>query len=102
MNKFVTAALVATALAVAGCSAAPRVGDPLTLQGTLVLKGNEPRTAPVLVRSSSEQWELQQVAPATAAALQNRKVQATGVVARTAGQGPLLPALRVTHLQPAE
>jgi len=102
MNSFVTAAVVATALAVAGCSAAPRVGDALTLQGTLVLKGNEPKTTPVLVRSPSEQWELQQVAPATAAALQNRKVQATGVVARTPGQGPLLPALRVTQLLAAE
>lgn len=88
----------AAALALAACSAAPRLGDTLSLEGTLVLKGNAPMTVPVLVRSGTEQWELQQVAPATATALQNRKVQATGVVARTAGAGRL-PALRVSEIQ---
>ena len=98
--KRVAAVLVA-ALAVAGCSSAPGVGDALTLHGTLVLKGNAPRTTPVLVGQDAQQWELQQVQDATATALQNRKVQARGVVTRTSQQG-LLPALRVTDLKPQD
>jgi hypothetical protein len=90
--------LAASLLALAGCSATPRVGDALTLHGTLVLKGNEPFAAAVLVRGASAQWELQQVARTAAAPLQNRKVQATGVVTRTASPG-WLPALRVTELK---
>jgi hypothetical protein len=97
----VRAVLAATLLALAGCSAAPRVGDTLALHGTLVLKGNEPVVTAVLVRGASEQWELQQVTRADSAALQNRKVQATGVVTRTASRA-VLPALRVTDLQAAD
>ncbi|HEX2546907.1 MAG TPA: hypothetical protein VHL79_18640 [Ramlibacter sp.] len=92
-------AVLLSVLALAGCNAAPRVGDTLTLHGTLVLKGNAPRTTPVLVRSDTEQWELQQVQDATATALQNRKVRASGIVGRTPQQG-LLPVLRVTALAP--
>jgi hypothetical protein len=96
--KAARACIAAVAVALAGCGAAPRVGDTLTLQGTLVFKGNEPVVTPVLVSDASVQWELQQVAPAAAASLQNRKVQATGVVTRTPGTG-VLPALRVTDLR---
>lgn len=99
MNKLVLA--LAAAAALAGCSATPRVGDPLTLRGTLVLKGSAPRTTQVLVRSPSEQWELQQVSPAQSAPLQNRQVEATGVVTRAPGDGFLPPALRVTALRAA-
>lgn len=89
---------VLLALITAGCSAAPKVGDSLALQGTLVIKGNEPVTTPVLVRSDTEHWELQGVAPATASALQNSQVEARGRVTRAPG-GTLLPALAVTNLQ---
>lgn len=94
-------ALIALVAGIAGCSAAPRVGDTLSLTGTLVLKGSEPRPTPVLVRDAGEQWELQGVAPATSRQLQNRKVQARGVVTRAAAEGPLLPALRVQEIGPA-
>lgn len=95
-------ALGALLAALAGCGAAPRVGDDMSLTGTLVLKGSEPRPAPVLVRESGEQWELESVAADAARDLQNRRVRARGVVTRAPGAGPLLPALRVTGIEPRD
>jgi hypothetical protein len=96
LRPALAAALLAVALA--GCSASARVGDRLTLQGTFVLKGNEPVVTPVLVRSASQQWELQEVPRTSWVGLQNRTVQATGVVTRPESQA-LRPALRVTELK---
>ena len=101
VKALVLVCTVAIASATAACGAAPRVGEHRRLEGTLVLKGNEPHTVPVLVLPGSQQWELLDVQPAAAAALQNRKVRASGVVARLADEGPLLPALRVGELKPA-
>lgn len=98
MKRLALLAVATLGALAGGCSVAPQVGETLTLQGTLVIKGNEPRTVAVLVRTSSEQWELQDVEPATFAALQNRKVEATGRVSRAPG-GALLPALRVNALR---
>lgn len=97
--KCLLIAVSALALAGAGCSATPTIGASLTLEGTLVLKGNEPHVTPVLVRSATEQWELQQVAREKAATLQNTRVEAAGVVTRAPGQGSQLPALAVTSLR---
>lgn len=95
-------AVLLAAAAGAGCSAQPRVGDALRLTGTLVLKGNEPRPTPVLVRTADEQWELQEVGADALGRLQNRRVEARGVVTRAPGHGVLLPALRVRELRVGE
>lgn len=99
MRRGLLAACGALALAAAGCSATPSAGTRVALEGTLVLRGNEPHTSFVLLRPDGEQWELQEVAPEAGRPLQNREVQATGVVTRPPGAGARLPALRVTQLR---
>jgi hypothetical protein len=90
---------VTLALAAAGCSATPAADDRLVLEGTLVLRGNEPHTSFVLLRPDGTQWELLDVSAEAGRPLQNRQVQATGVMARPPGAGLRLPALRVTQLR---
>ena len=99
-RRWLLAGCAALALAAAGCSATtPAPGASLVLEGTLVLRGNEPHTIFVLLRPNGEQWELQEVAAETGRPLQNREVSATGVVTRAPGAGLRLPALRVTQLR---
>jgi hypothetical protein len=57
---------------------APQTGEILTLEGILVLKGNEPATVPALMVKDSELWELQNVSLATAKRLQNKRIEVTG------------------------
>lgn len=99
-RRCMLAGCLAAVLAAAGCSATP-VDGAAVLEGTLVLRGNEPHVSFVLVRPAGEQWELQDVPAATGRRLQNRTVRVTGVVTRAPGGGWQLPALRVSQLQPA-
>lgn len=95
------AACVALALAAAGCSATtPAARGALVLEGTLVLRGNEPHTSFVLLRPNGEQWELLGVSAETGRPLQNRQVRASGTVTRPPGAGLRLPAVQVTDLRP--
>lgn len=98
-RRWALAACMTLALA-AGCGATtPAPGSPMVLEGTLVLRGNEPHTSFVLLRRNGEQWELQGVSAEAGRPLQNREVRATGSVVRAPGTGLRLPALQVRDLR---
>ncbi|BCL75885.1 hypothetical protein JHS3_16210 [Jeongeupia sp. HS-3] len=73
------------------------LGQPITAEGTLVLKGNEPFAVPVLV-GQSEQWELTGLKKQQYVPLQNKALRVRGTVARLRGDGPLRPQLQVTDM----
>ncbi|MFL6693921.1 MAG: hypothetical protein ACJ8GO_13275 [Ramlibacter sp.] len=99
-NRFLAAAASLALVAAAGCSAGPLVGSAIVLQGTLVIQGNEPVTTPVLITQGQGRWELQGAEPSRVRELQNRQVQATGIVTRRDPGGAQLPALRVSEIAP--
>lgn len=92
------AAAVAAAVLQACAPAAPRVGDTLTLQGRLVMKGNDPVFIPVLVTGKG-QWELRGLDAKKALALQARPLTVTGTVLQATGAGPSLPKLEVQQVR---
>lgn len=102
MKKYLLiASILGTALASVGCTAASppaQAGAPTTMTGKLVQKGSMPMTYPILVRSDSEQWELQGVDKESVLALQNKVVTVEGTVVRGTLSGMLLPSLRVTRI----
>lgn len=71
---------------------APQAGDVITLEGRIVLKGNEPFVVAVL-ESGDRQWDLRGLTRQQMQALQSRTVTVTGTVARPAGEaGGGMPA----------
>jgi hypothetical protein len=99
-KPMITATLAGmTVLVAAACAAVPRSGETVTLQGVLVLKGNEPFTTTALMVDDSELWELQNVPAGTAKRLQNKRVEVSGLVIRPSAIGVQLPSLRVSNLR---
>jgi hypothetical protein len=101
LSKHLILAAVLAIPCFTGCASPtppPRAGDNVVLKGKLVLKGSMPMVRVVLVRSDTEQWDLVEVPPQTAAALQNKEVTATGAVVRAVPSGMWAPSLRVTTL----
>ncbi|ATH12645.1 hypothetical protein CHL79_09545 [Delftia acidovorans] len=71
----------ATAPAPASASAAPAApdaGQPLTLQGRLVLRGNAPHEQPVLQTASGETWQLQGLSAEQVTQWQRQNVEVRG------------------------
>ncbi len=71
----------ATAPAPASASAAPAApdaGQPLTLQGRLVLRGNAPHEQPVLQTASGETWQLQGLSAEQITQWQRQNVEVRG------------------------
>ncbi|KAF1056815.1 MAG: hypothetical protein E2582_03040 [Delftia sp.] len=71
----------ATAPAPASASAAPAApdaGQPLTLQGRLVLRGNAPHEQPVLQTTSGETWQLQGLSAEQITQWQRQNVEVRG------------------------
>lgn len=75
------------------CASAARLGDPVDLQGTLTLRGNEPFTYPV-ISTGTKIWQLVGMDHAAAAKLQTRLVHVTGHVTSDAVPSGL-PAIQV-------
>lgn len=111
MNKYLIGpALLALALA-AGCAASPnaapaptpapadaryKVGEQVTLNGQLVIKGGMPMLQAVLIQESGERWELKGIQPMDAARLQNKAVTVDGQVDRNVASPMLYRSLKVT------
>lgn len=81
-----------------GCAASPTaveatvaqvVQKKLTIQGVLILKGNDPFIYPVLVSADGTQWELKGLGSEEAKKLQNQPVAVQGHLIRGAGAGML-------------
>ncbi|GHD68345.1 hypothetical protein [Jeongeupia chitinilytica] len=89
-------ALAAGLLTVACAAPTVQLGQPMTLEGKLVLKGNAPFVVPVL-QTAKGNWELRGLAEQTAARLQNKQLQVSGTVSRLQ-QGPALPQLQVSSV----
>ncbi|WP_232245271.1 hypothetical protein [Delftia acidovorans] len=68
----------ATAPAPASASAAPDAGQPLTLQGRLVLRGNAPHEQPVLQTASGETWQLKGLSAEQVTQWQRQNVEVRG------------------------
>lgn len=71
----------ATAPAPASASAAPAApdaGQPLTLQGRLVLRGNAPHEQPVLQTASGETWQLKGLSAEQVTQWQRQNVEVRG------------------------
>ncbi|SOE39350.1 hypothetical protein SAMN05216519_5434 [Delftia acidovorans] len=69
----------ATAPAPASVSAAaPDAGQPLTLQGRLVLRGNAPHEQPVLQTASGETWQLKGLSAEQVTQWQRQNVEVRG------------------------
>jgi len=64
----------------------PRAGEMITVEGRVVLKGNEPFIAAVLDAGGS-QWDLRGLTRQQMLDLQSRTITVTGIVARPPGQG---------------
>ncbi|MDX3904509.1 MAG: hypothetical protein QHC78_02310 [Pigmentiphaga sp.] len=79
---------------------APREGEVVTVEGRVVLKGNEPFILAVL-DTGNQQWELRGLTRAQILALQSRTVAVTGkVVGPVGGAGTGLPLrLEVQSIQ---
>lgn len=72
--------------------ARPQAGEVVTLEGRLVLKGNEPFIVAVL-ESGDRQWDLRGLSRQQMQDLQARTVTVTGTVTRSAGEaGGGMPA----------
>jgi hypothetical protein len=92
--------LMGVLLAPAGGCAAPSAPDAtVTLRGTLVLQGNAPFVVTVLRQDNAKRWRLEGVAPGSAEAWQNRRVEVRATVLPGAAAGAQLPALRVLHIE---
>ncbi|OVZ57531.1 hypothetical protein CDO44_17370 [Pigmentiphaga sp. NML080357] len=65
----------------------PKAGDVITVEGRVVLKGNEPFIVAVL-DAGDRQWDLRGLTRQQMLDLQSRTVTVTGVVARPPGEGP--------------
>ncbi|TJZ73844.1 hypothetical protein [Chitiniphilus eburneus] len=94
--KPVAAGLLALAM-LGACAQQPEAARPLTLQGTLLLKGSAPKTMQVL-QTASAQYQLSGVTPEQADTLQRQRVTVTGTLVRAA-QPPLLPLIEVSRIE---
>jgi hypothetical protein len=102
-KQLLISSLLAAALAAAGCAtASPQAEARLTMTGKLVLKGSMPKVRVVLIRSETEQWELQNVPVETAEELQNQRVNVEGFVTREVRSGMFLPSMSVNKIAPAK
>lgn len=67
-------------------SSLPQPGDVITVQGRVVLKGNEPFIIAVL-KASGQQWDLRGMSREQMLELQSRTVAVTGKVVRLPSEG---------------
>lgn len=96
--------LIAAAVAVvsmAGCAAAPAVGERLTLTGEIHIKGNEPFPTVVLETADHAVWELVGFPLERARQLTGRPTTVSGTVLRAPGADTWMPALRVQEPNPS-
>lgn len=63
---------------VSAMPATPDAGQPLTLQGRLVLRGNAPHEQPVLQTASGETWQLKGLSAEQVAQWQRQNVEVRG------------------------
>ncbi|MGQ8880111.1 hypothetical protein ACUTR7_21530 [Delftia sp. NA_296.1] len=73
-----TAPAPASASAAPAAPAAPDAGQPLTLQGRLVLRGNAPHEQPVLQTASGETWQLKGLSAEQVTQWQRQNVEVRG------------------------
>ncbi|AOY00004.1 hypothetical protein [Jeongeupia sp. USM3] len=99
LSRWIALPVLAVLPLLASCaSPAYTLGQPVTAEGKLVLKGNEPFAVPVLL-GQSEQWELTGLKQQQYVPLQNKAVRVRGTVARLPGEGLLRAQLQVTEIK---
>jgi len=82
-------------VSVAGCTAAPNAGSPLTLIGEIHVKGNEPFPTVMLETDSHVVWELSGLDVAQARPFTGQRVTVRGTVLRAPDSHTWLPAIRL-------
>lgn len=102
MRRYLAALSVMASLQLAAaCHGRVASAGTIEIEGTLVLKGNEPFAQPVVVVSDKEQWELLGLHRSEAENHQNQVVKVKGEVVHEATPSTArLPSLRVLYLTP--
>jgi hypothetical protein len=92
---------VMASLQLAACQGSAARGGTITIEGTLILKGNEPFVQPVLVVSDTEHWGLLGLHRSEFENHQNQLVRVKGqVVHGTTSRTARLPSLLVLEFRP--
>lgn len=99
MRGYLSALSILAGLQLAGCQGDVASAGAIEIEGTLVLKGNEPFAQAVVVVSDSEQWALLGVDRSEIESHQDQVVRIRGQVVHEATPStPGLPSLRVRKL----
>lgn len=101
MRRYLASLSVMVGLQLAACHGSVASAETIEIEGTLVLKGNEPFAQAVVVVSNSEQWALLGVLRSEIENHQNQIVRVKGqVVHEATASASRLPSLRVQALSP--